>query len=133
MDNAKKGDGLLPTIHTSKLAITQILFSIWDNAIKYGREGIAPYLETEVRDKRDEWLLSIKDNGIGIAPESFDKIFLMFQRLHNRDEYEGTGIGLSIAKKNVEFMGGKIWLDSTFDEGSTFFFTLPKNNNKNRS
>ena len=116
----------LPTIYSYKMAITQILHSLLDNAIKYSREGVHPEIEISAVEQKNEWTFSVKDNGIGIEKEFHDKIFIIFQRLHNRTEYNGTGIGLSIAKKHVEFLGGKIWLDSKLGEGSTFYFTIPK-------
>lgn len=90
------------------------------------KKGIPPYLEIIAKENEDEWIFSIKDNGIGIDKEFFENIFIIFQRLHNRSEYEGTGIGLSIAKKHVEFLGGNIWLESTLGQGSTFHFTIAK-------
>lgn len=116
----------LPTIFSYKIAVTQVLHSLLDNAIKYSKKGIAPHIQIKTFEKRDEWIFAVRDNGIGIDSVFHDKIFILFQRLHNRHEYDGTGIGLSIAKKQVEFWGGKIWLESTPGEGSTFYFTLPK-------
>jgi len=120
----------LPTVLTYRVAITQILHSLLDNAIKYSKEGIPAHIEINARESTDEWMFSIKDNGIGIDSEFFDKIFIIFQRLHNRNEYNGTGIGLSIAKKHVEFLGGRIWVESSKNEGSTFSFILPKLNSR---
>ena len=118
----------LPTLKTYKAAITQILHCILDNAIKYSEETSSPRIEINVEEKEEEWLFKVKDNGIGIDPQFYDKIFVIFQRLHNKDKFPGTGIGLSIAKRHVEFLGGQIWLESVPGEGSVFYFTIPKNN-----
>jgi PAS domain S-box-containing protein len=116
----------LPTINTYRAAVTQILHCLIDNALKYAKANMPPIVEIDATEKDTEWEFSIKDNGIGIDPQFFDKIFVIFQRLHNKDEYSGTGIGLSIAKRHVEFLGGRIWLTSTPGEGSIFYFTIPK-------
>jgi PAS domain S-box-containing protein len=118
----------LPVLKTHKAVIVQIFHGILDNAIKYTKEDLTPVIEIRVKQHVNDWIFSIKDNGIGIAPEFFDKIFEIFQRLHNREEYQGTGIGLSIAKRSIEFLGGKVWLDSELGVGTTFFFTVPKIN-----
>ena len=124
---AKISAGELPVFYSYRVAIVQIFHSLLDNAIKYSRNDVNPVIEISIIEGDNEWKFAIKDNGIGISPEFYDKIFITFQRLHNRNEYDGTGIGLSIAKKHVESLGGKIWLESTLGEGSTFYFTLPKN------
>ncbi len=106
--------------------MTQTIHCLLDNAIKYAKKDFAPIIEISTVEREDEWLFSVKDNGIGIAKEFYEKIFILFQRLHNRDQYQGTGIGLSIAKKQIESWGGRIWLDSIPDEGTIFYFTVPK-------
>jgi PAS domain S-box-containing protein len=116
----------LPTIKTDKVAIVQILHCLLDNALTYNEVGTPPMIEINAVENIKEWRFSIKDNGIGIGPQFYDKIFVIFQRLHNRDQYDGTGIGLSIAKKYVEFLGGRIWLESKLEEGTVFYFTIPK-------
>jgi len=116
----------LPTLNTYKAAITQILHCILDNALKYATETTPAIVEIKAVENEKEWEFSIKDNGIGIAPQFYDKIFIIFQRLHNKDEYAGTGIGLSIAKRHVELLRGRIWLESAVDKGSVFYFTIPK-------
>jgi PAS domain S-box-containing protein len=118
----------LPKLKTDKVAIIQILHCLLDNALTYSQEGTPPMIEINAVENKKEWEFSIKDNGIGIEPQFYDKIFVIFQRLHNKNEYEGTGIGLSIAKKHVEILGGRIWLESKLGEGTTFYFTIPKTN-----
>ncbi|WP_445719232.1 PAS domain S-box protein [Flavobacterium sp.] len=119
----------LPTLKTYKAAITQIMHCILDNALKYSKENSPSKIEINCQENDQEWLFSIKDNGIGIDSQFYEKIFVIFQRLHSKEAYSGTGIGLSVAKRHVEFLGGKIWLESVVGEGSTFYFTIPKTNN----
>ncbi len=116
----------LPTLNTHKAAITQIFHCLLDNALKYSLDGTPPIVDIDVAQNETAWEFSIKDNGIGIDPQFYDKIFIIFQRLHNKDEYSGTGIGLSIAKRHVDFLGGRIWLESAPGEGSVFYFSIPK-------
>ncbi|MEO7924231.1 MAG: PAS domain S-box protein [Chitinophagaceae bacterium] len=116
----------LPTLNTHKAAITQIFNCLLSNALRYSKADTPPIVEINAVEIENEWEFSIKDNGIGIESQFYDKIFLIFQRLHNKNEYAGTGIGLSIAKRHVEFLGGRIWLHSVPGEGTIFYFTTPK-------
>lgn len=115
----------LPMIYGRKAQFTQLFQNVISNSIKY--RGNQPLrIEIGCTEKKSEWEFYIKDNGIGIDPKFNEKIFIIFQRLHNRSEYAGTGIGLSICKKIVERHGGKMWVESSLGEGSTFRFTIPK-------
>jgi len=116
----------LPTVVAFKAPLEQTIYNLLDNALKYSKPFVPPVVSFTVEEKDDYWLFSIKDNGLGIEKESFDKIFIIFQRLHNKDAYTGTGMGLAIVKKNIESWNGKIWLDSKKGTGTTFHFTLPK-------
>jgi PAS domain S-box-containing protein len=116
----------LPILYTYKVAIMQTLHCLLDNALKYTEAGTLPKIEINAVENEKEWEFSIEDNGIGIDSQFFDKIFVIFQRLHNNDKYSGTGIGLSITKKHVEFLGGRIWLESTPKKGTIFYFIIPK-------
>jgi len=117
----------LPKINCYKTPVTQIFHNLIDNGIKYTRDGVAPEVNINVTEKDRFWEFSVCDNGIGINEEYHEKIFVIFQRLHDKSEYSGTGMGLAIVKKIIENMGGKIWLESKPDSGSCFYFTLPKN------
>jgi len=116
----------LPVLRCYKAPMIQTFHSLLDNAINYSKPGVSPRITIVSEEMGGFCKISIADNGIGIEPKFFDKIFIIFQRLHNREKYDGTGIGLSIAKKNIESWGGKIWLESTPGEGSTFYFSIPK-------
>mgnify|MGYP001124577384 CR=1 FL=1 len=83
-------------------------------------------IELRMEEEEDQWLFHFSDNGIGIPPQYFDRIFVIFQRLHTKEEYEGSGMGLAITKKIIENMGGRIWLESEHQVGTTFHFSLPK-------
>ena len=116
----------LPTVKGVNSQMIQLFQNLIGNAIKYrGKNNPKIVLKCSSKNE-NEYLFSIKDNGIGIAPEFKEKIFEMFSRLHDRHQYEGTGIGLATCKKIVERHGGKIWVESNGSEGSTFLFTLPK-------
>lgn len=120
----------IPVIKTYKTGITQVFHSLIDNAIKYSKKDEAPNIKISCKEEKDKWIFAVKDNGIGIDPKFYSKIFIIFQRLHNREEYEGTGIGLSIVKRHIDFLGGKIWVESEIEKGSTFYFEIPKTNNQ---
>jgi signal transduction histidine kinase len=116
----------LPVITGDPTLLTMLWQNLIGNAIKFRRENVAPRIVVECRrDIDDQWLFTMTDNGIGIAPEFVDKVFVIFQRLHGRDAYGGTGIGLALCKKIVEHHGGAIWIDTEYTEGTRFRFTLP--------
>ncbi len=114
----------LPTVYGDKTQLGQVLQNLVANALKF-RSSEPPRVHISAQEINGEWRFSVRDNGIGIDPEHAERIFVLFQRLHTRDKYPGTGIGLSIAKKIVERHGGRIWVESEAGEGSTFYFSLP--------
>ncbi len=114
----------LPVVWASRSQIMQVLQNLIGNAIKFrGQE--APAISVQAEKAGQQWVFSVSDNGIGIAPEHRENIFVVFQRLHTRTEYAGNGIGLAICKKIVERCGGKIWVESLAGRGSIFRFTMP--------
>jgi len=117
--------GPLPTVLGNPESLSSVLQNLIGNALKYRHPDRSPQIRVEAQAMENAWVISASDNGIGIAPEYFDRIFILFQRLHGRQDYEGTGIGLAICKKIVERHGGHIWLTSIPDKGTTFFFSLP--------
>ncbi len=116
----------LPVVQADSNELTRLLQNLIGNAIKYCAPDTVPEITIGWTDEPDHWRFDVRDNGLGIAPEHFDRIFMVFQRLHSRGEYEGTGIGLAICRKIVEHHGGRIWLTSEPGKGSTFHFTLAK-------
>lgn len=115
-----------PKAACDRIRISEVFSNLVSNAIKYTKKDITPVIEIGWSDKKDLYEFYVKDNGIGIEKQYYDKIFQIFQRLHAKGEYEGTGAGLTIVKKIVENHGGKIRVESEVDAGSTFYFTLPK-------
>jgi light-regulated signal transduction histidine kinase (bacteriophytochrome) len=116
----------LPVITGIESQLIQLFQNLIANAIKFRKKDTTSQIDIKAVSEPHEWLFSVKDNGLGIAPQFKDKIFIIFQRLHNNADYPGTGIGLSVCKKIVELYGGKIWFDSMPGEGTTFYFTIPK-------
>lgn len=115
--------GPLPTVMGNPLQLTQVFQNLVGNGLKFCKAP-RPEIRVDAVRRGDEWVFSVRDNGIGIDPQYRDRIFLIFQRLHKRDEYDGTGIGLAICKKIVERHGGRIWVESEPGKGATFRFTL---------
>jgi signal transduction histidine kinase len=115
----------LPTVLGDPTLLTMLLQNLVGNAVKFRAEDRPPRIRLTAERAAQEWRLSVQDNGIGVDPQFADKIFVIFQRLHGRDEYGGTGIGLALAKKIVEYHGGRIWLDPDYHGGARFAFTLP--------
>ncbi len=114
----------LPLVSGDRTQVAQVFQNLIGNAIKF-RGEVPPAIEVRAEKTGDDWLFSVSDNGIGIAPEHAKNIFVVFQRLHSRSEYPGNGIGLAICKKIIEHNGGKIWVESQTGSGSSFKFTLP--------
>jgi PAS domain S-box-containing protein len=117
----------LPTIKSYETPVYQVLQNLISNSLKYHSTAESPKIEITVEEREREWLFNVKDNGIGIDPSYHAKVFQLFQRLHTKTEYSGSGIGLSLCKKIIEDLKGKIWIESEEGKGCTFIFTLPKN------
>jgi len=114
----------LPAINTDGTRLVQVFQNLIGNAIKY-RGAELPQIHISAREAGREWIFSVRDNGMGIEPQYFDRIFVIFQRLHGQKEYQGTGIGLAMCKKILDRLGGRIWVESQVSKGSTFYFALP--------
>ncbi len=116
----------LPDIMADPIQLVQVFQNLILNGIKFHNEE-APKIHIAAEKKESEWIFSVQDNGIGIDPQYSERILEIFKRLHNREKYSGTGIGLAICKKIIERHGGLIWVESELGKGSTFYFTLPIN------
>ncbi|NQT27114.1 GHKL domain-containing protein [candidate division KSB1 bacterium] len=114
----------LPTVMADKKQLVKVFIHLIDNAIKFCDEPL-PKIHIQAETRENDYLFLISDNGIGIDPQYFDKIFMIFQRLHINSKYQGTGVGLALCKKIIERHCGKIWLESEEGKGSTFYFTIP--------
>lgn len=119
-----KAEGL-PTIEGSKTELRLLFQNLISNAIKFRKQGIPPVIQITATQEGEAWTFLVRDNGIGIEEDHTERIFLIFQRLHTAEEYEGVGIGLAHAKKIVSLHGGTIWAESKVGEGTSFYFTLP--------
>ena len=116
----------LPTIPCDEVQLAQLFQNLIGNALKFRKPDVTPAVHVGAADQGAEWEFMVRDNGIGIEPQYFERIFMVFQRLHDKGEYPGTGIGLAIVKKVVERHGGRIWVQSQPGAGTTFHFTMPK-------
>lgn len=119
----------LPSIRAVPTMVQQVFTNLISNALKYQYSEVVPEIEINVVEQDYVWIFSIRDNGIGMNPEYHEQVFKIFQRLNDRNEYAGTGIGLAICKKVIERHGGEIWVESEVGKGSCFYFSLPKQEN----
>ena len=115
----------LPTVKGDDTQLVQVFQNLIGNGIKF-RGKMTPCVHVSAKEKTENWVFAIQDNGIGIDPQYADRIFVIFQRLHSHGEYPGSGIGLAICKKVIENHDGRIWFESHPGKGTTFYFTIPK-------
>ncbi|MEO7584790.1 MAG: PAS domain S-box protein [Ferruginibacter sp.] len=117
----------LPSVQVHRSPMRQVFQNLVSNALKYSGNDRSAKIHISAVEFEEHWQFAVADNGIGIEKHYFDKIFIIFQRLHTKEEFSGTGLGLAITKKIIEHKGGRIWLESEEGKGSTFYFTIPKN------
>lgn len=117
----------LPTVHGHPTELRLLLQNLIANALKFHKPETTPSISISGKKEENHWLIKVSDNGIGIAADHQERIFMIFQRLHPKEKYEGSGIGLAHCKKIIDHHGGRIWVESTVGKGSTFYFTLPAN------
>lgn len=128
--NASVTSDRLPTISGLEVELKQLFQNLINNGLKFARKDTAPQIKIKVEEQSEYWFFSIRDNGIGMEKKYFERVFVIFQRLHNKNDYQGTGIGLSVCKKIVAMHKGEIWIESKINEGSVFYFTIFKKLNK---
>ncbi len=116
----------MPTLTTNKVLISQLFQNLIGNAIKFRKKDVDPKIHVAVKDENKRFVFSVQDNGIGIADDKKEKVFDLFTRLHTKEEYEGTGIGLAMCKKIIQILHGEIWIESEYGIGTTFNFSIPK-------
>ncbi|WP_373496118.1 ATP-binding protein [Aquiflexum sp.] len=124
--NARVQIGPMPTLMGFRSPLIQVFQNLVGNSLKYRKEDLTPVISISAEELSAEWMFTVQDNGIGIDPQFFQKIFVIFQRLHTKEKYSGTGIGLAIVKKIIDNLGGKIWVESEPGNWSKFIFTIPK-------
>jgi len=120
----------LPAVTSDDTQLVQVFQNLVGNAIKYRSADVPHVHVSATKNGGKDWIFSVRDNGLGIEPQYFERIFVLFQRLHGREQFKGTGIGLTICKKIVERLGGRIWVESQPEKGSIFYFSLPEGGGK---